>query len=49
MSDSKKCEVARTNRKSATLNMTEGNILKLILVYSFPLLLGNLSRIFITQ
>lgn len=44
MSDSKKCEVARTNRKSATLNMTEGNILKLILVYSFPLLLGNLFQ-----
>ena len=44
MSDSKKCEVARTNKKSATLNMTEGNILKLILVYSFPLLLGNLFQ-----
>ena len=44
MSDSKKCEVARTNRKSSTLNMTEGNILKLILVYSFPLLLGNLFQ-----
>ena len=44
MSDSKKCEVARTNKQSATLNMTEGNILKLILVYSFPLLLGNLFQ-----
>ena len=44
MSDSKKCEVVRTNRKSSTLNMTEGNILKLILVYSFPLLLGNLFQ-----
>ena len=31
-------------KKSSTLNMTEGNILKLILVYSFPLLLGNLFQ-----
>lgn len=44
MSGLKKNDVEKSIKKSSTLNMTEGNILKLILVYSFPLLLGNLFQ-----
>ncbi len=44
MSGLKKNDTEKSIKKSSTLNMTEGNILKLILVYSFPLLLGNLFQ-----
>ena len=44
MSGLKKNDAEKSIKKSSTLNMTEGNILKLILVYSFPLLLGNLFQ-----
>lgn len=44
MSELKKFKTDSPLKKSSTLDMTEGNILKLILVYSLPLLLGNLFQ-----